>query len=89
MQRFADLQGGHRLMGTDAPASTGHTVSVGNNVHLNLEPDTRSETERLFHALREGGQITSPLQDAFWGGYHGALTDRFGVHWMLNGPPSA
>jgi len=35
------LLGGHILMGTDAPESMGFTVVVGNNVHLNLEPDTR------------------------------------------------
>ena len=75
---------GHVLMGTDAPESMGLTVTPGNNVHLNLEPDTRTEAERLFHALAEGGKIEMPLQDMFWGAYFGSLVDRFGIHWMFN-----
>jgi PhnB protein len=57
---------------------------VGNNVHLNLEPDTREEAKRLFYALAEGGTITMELQDVFWGSYYGSLTDKFGINWMLN-----
>lgn len=76
--------GDHVLMGTDAPESMGMTVTQGNNVSINLEPDTRAETERLFHALAEGGQVGMPLADMFWGAYFGALVDKFGIHWMLN-----
>src|ERR1043165_7731782 len=45
------ILGGHVLMGTDAPESMGFTVTAGNNVYINLEPDTRTETNRLFNAL--------------------------------------
>lgn len=78
------ILGGHLLMGTDAPESMGFKLSAGNNVHINLEPDTRAETERLFNALAVGGQIEMPLQDMFWGAYFGSLKDRFGVQWMFN-----
>ncbi|HEY6080900.1 MAG TPA: VOC family protein [Polyangiaceae bacterium] len=76
--------GGHVLMGTDAPESMGFTLTAGNNVYINLEPDTRGETERLYKALAEGGKVEMELQDAFWGGYFGSLTDRFGICWMFN-----
>jgi PhnB protein len=75
---------GHVLMGTDAPESMGFTVTPGNNMSINLEPDTRAETERLFKALSEGGKVEMPLQDMFWGAYFGSLVDRFGIRWMLN-----
>jgi len=75
---------GHVLMGTDAPESMGFAVNQGNNVHINLEPDTRSETERLFQALAAGGKVEMPLQDMFWGAYFGSLRDRYGVQWMFN-----
>lgn len=75
---------GHALMGTDAPESMGFTVTPGNNVYINLEPDTRAETERLFAALADGGTVEMPLQDMFWGGYFGSLVDRFGIRWMFN-----
>ena len=78
------ILGGHMLMGSDAPESLGFTVSEGNNVHLNLEPDTRSEADRLFKALSEGGKVEVPLQDMFWGAYFGSVIDRYGIHWMLN-----
>ncbi|HEY6559281.1 MAG TPA: VOC family protein [Polyangiaceae bacterium] len=78
------IVGGHALMGTDALESMGHTITFGTNVSINLEPDTRSETERLFNELGEGGNVTMPLQDMFWGAYFGTLTDRYGVQWMFN-----
>lgn len=78
------ILGGHVLMGSDASACMGFSVIAGNNVHINLETDSREQTERLFAALSEGGQVTMPLQDMFWGAYFGSLTDRFGIQWMLN-----
>ncbi|HET7732345.1 MAG TPA: VOC family protein [Paludibacter sp.] len=78
------IVGGHVLMGTDAPESMGFQVVPGNNIHLNLEPDTREETKRLFQALSVGGKVTMELQDMFWGAYYGTLTDKFGIQWMFN-----
>ncbi len=78
------ILGGHVLMGTDAPVSMGFTVTPGNQVHINLEPDTRAEADRLFTGLSAGGRIEMPLQDMFWGAYFGSFTDRYGVRWMVN-----
>ena len=78
------LLGGHVLMGTDAPESMGFKLNQGNNVYLNLEPDTRAETDRLFAALGAGGIVEQALQEMFWGAYWGCLTDRFGIRWMFN-----
>jgi len=75
---------GHVLMGTDAPESMGFTVTGGNNMYINLEPDTRAETDRLFKALSAGGTVEMPLQEMFWGGYFGSLADRYGIRWMFN-----
>ena len=79
-----NITGGHVLMATDAPETMGFTVNFGNNVHINLEPDTRGETKKLFDALSAGGKITMDLQDMFWGAYFGSCTDKFGVQWMFN-----
>jgi PhnB protein len=78
------ILGGHVLMGTDAPESMGFTVTPGNTMHLNLEPDTRAEAEHLFNGLSEGGKVEMPLTDMFWGAYFGSFTDRFGIRWMVN-----
>ena len=78
------IVGGHYLMGTDAPESMGFTVNFGNNININLEPDTRAETKKLFEGLSKGGTVTMELQDMFWGAYFGSCTDKFGVQWMFN-----
>ena len=78
------ITGGHILMGTDAPGSFGFSVTVGNNVHIMLEPDTKAESKHLFDALAAGGKITLDLRDMFWGAYYGSCTDKFGVQWMIN-----
>ena len=75
---------GHVLMGTDSTGAMGPALNPGNNIYLNLEPDSRLETDRLFAALGAGGKIESPLAEMFWGAYWGSLTDRFGIHWMFN-----
>jgi PhnB protein len=58
---------GHVIMGTDMLESMGHELRAGNNTTLNLEPDTRDETERLFAALSEGGSDTVGLDLMPWG----------------------
>lgn len=78
------ITGGHVLMGTDAPESMGFKIASGNNIHINLEPDTREEAKRLFDALSSGGKVTTELQDMFWGAYFGSCVDKFGVQWMVN-----
>lgn len=78
------ILGGHILMGTDAPESMGFNLTQGNNIFINLEPDTKEETDKLFAALKEGGTVGMPLQDMFWGDYFGSCTDKFGMQWMFN-----
>ena len=78
------IVGGHLLMGTDAPESMGFQLNQGNNVYICLDPDTRTEADRLFAALSDGGNVEQPLEEMFWGDYFGSLVDRFGVNWMIN-----
>ena len=78
------IMAGHVLMATDSPESMGFKMELGNNMHINLEPDSKEETKRLFDALSEGGTVSMPLSDMFWGAYFGAFTDKYGINWMLN-----
>jgi PhnB protein len=75
---------GNMLMATDALQSQGFNVVFGNNVHLSLEAESKEEADKLFKGLSAGGKVVMPIADAFWGAYFGALTDKFGVHWMVN-----
>jgi PhnB protein len=72
------------LMGSDILESQGHKLSVGNNLHININAETKSEADTLFKGLSAGGKITMPLEKAFWGAYFGMVTDKFGVQWMVN-----
>ena len=78
------LLGGHILMGTDAPKEMGFTLAKGNNMHICIEPETREEAKRLFDELSEGGNITMPLADMFFGAYFGEFSDKYGINWMIN-----
>jgi len=78
------ILGGHKLMGSDAPSSMPFKITPGTNVYLNLEPDTREETRRLFEALSAGGKVEQELQEMFWGDYYGSCRDKYGVQWMFN-----
>ncbi len=45
--------------------------------------DEKQLTE-YFNNLAEGERITMPLAKQFWGDIYGQLTDKFGIHWMVN-----
>jgi len=80
------IMGGHVLMGTDMIESMGHTLITGNNVSINLQPDTLAEGQVLFDALAAGAQESMPLTAMPWGAHFGTVVDRFGTRWMFNVP---
>ncbi len=58
------------------------TPVPGNTVCLYLRAGTFQELSALFARLSEGGNVTDPLKEMFFGTY-GALNDQFGVRWMF------
>jgi len=73
------------LMGSDSGEGFGPPVNVGNNYSVAIGAKGKEESDRLFNGLSAGGHVTMPMADAFWGGYFGMLTDKFGFQWMING----
>lgn len=71
------------LMGSDRPSTMGPTTP-GDNVQVNVAPDTSEDARRIFDALAAGGNVTMPLEKMFWGAEFGMCTDKFGIHWMVN-----
>ena len=71
------------LMGSDTMPGV-HEHKIGNNISLSINTNSREEAERVFHGLSEGGNVTMPLSDTFWGAYFGMWTDKFGINWMVN-----
>jgi PhnB protein len=84
MNAALPILGGHVLMTSDIPESTGHEVIVGNNIQITLQPDTRAEADRLHAALAERGTVGQEMQEMFWGDYYGDLVDKFGIRWLIN-----
>lgn len=73
---------GVNFMASDGPPD--FKGSAGGNVSLMLDFSDEKEEERVFKAFAEGGTVTTPLADVFWGAKFGMVTDRFGISWMLN-----
>lgn len=73
---------GNVLMGSDT--MPGQPLTEGTNISLSLNIPQIMDMERLFKAMAEGGSITMPLQDTFWGARFGMLRDQFGINWMFN-----
>jgi len=61
-----------------------HKVTPGNNVHLCLMGEDEAKLTEYFNKLSEGGTVDMPLAKQFWGDTYGQLTDKFGIHWMVN-----
>jgi PhnB protein len=63
---------------------TGRKAKAGDNISLTIHFTDEKEQEKVFKALAEGGKVTQPLEDTFWGARFGMLVDGYGIHWMLN-----
>ena len=72
------------LMGSDVPSTYGSPAPEEGNMTISYASDSREETDGLFAKLAEGGTVTMPMQDMFWGSYFGACIDKFGVNWMFD-----
>jgi PhnB protein len=71
------------FMASDTSQATGEPINTC-GVHLSINFATAEEEEFVFIALADGGKVTMPLQETFWGARFGMLTDKFGINWMFN-----
>ena len=72
------------LMASDTPSGFGPPPVVGNNFSLTYPTQSKEETDELFAKMSEGGKVTMPVQEQFWGSYFGACTDKFGINWQFD-----
>jgi len=71
-----------RLLATDCVPDKG--LVKGNSISLALNCSDEQEIRTFYDRLSAGGQPTHPLENTFWGTMFGGLTDKFGIHWLLN-----
>lgn len=79
----ADLQN-DALSFMASDGDTEHPVHMGDNIHMSIVGTDEELLTRYFNGLAVGGKIDMPLAKQFWGDIFGELTDKFGVHWMVN-----
>lgn len=62
----------------------GREVTYGDGVNMSLSGDDQDVLTNYFNGLAEGGTTTVPLEMQMWGDIFGMLTDKFGIHWLVN-----
>jgi PhnB protein len=81
MHSMLSIGGGVVMVSDTLPDNPG---SPGANVQICLHFDDVADMAKRFDALAEGGKVTLPPQDTFWGARFGMLTDVYGVEWMFS-----
>jgi PhnB protein len=71
------------LMGGDMP---GNDQPVSQGMCANYSAVDVPDAEKVFAGLSEGGQVTMPLEVAFFSPAFGMCVDRFGTPWMVVAP---
>ena len=61
-------------------------INMGNNIHLSVYLTDKDRAISVFNQMSEGGTVTMPFNEVFWGGHFGMLIDKFGVQWMVSCP---
>lgn len=74
--------GNSELFVSDGPK--GYTSGTGGNIQLSVDVPDVNKIDDVFNKMAEGGKVTMPMQDTFWGARFGMLQDKFGVGWMFN-----
>ena len=77
------LSKGYTLMGSDRTSSM-PDGTAGENISLSINTETKKDADRVFNGLAEGGKVTMPIADTFWGSYFGMVNDKFGIQWMVS-----
>jgi len=68
------------LIGNDVPEEYFKPIRSS---YLYLTVDSVAEAERVYAALKEGGEVTMPIAETFFATRFAQLRDRFGVLWSI------
>lgn len=76
-----DFGGGSKVMISDDFA--GNSPAMEGSSLMASFP-TAAEAKTAFDKLAEGGEVRVAWEPTFWSAGFGALTDRFGIRWMVD-----
>lgn len=79
MHAMLDIGGQTVMMSDDFMANS--EPMAGCSIQVNVP--TAKEGQRIFERLSDGGEVRMKWEPTFWSAGFGALTDRFGIRWMV------
>ncbi len=82
MHAQVKLRDGAEIMGADSNDERPYHGTAGFSISLEY-PDVAG-AEAAFKALGEGGKVHMPMHKTFWSPAFGALSDKFGIPWMVS-----
>jgi len=59
-------------------------LNTAGTFFVSIACDSAQETEKLFAALSEKGEIKMPPQETSWAERFTMFADQFGINWMIN-----
>jgi PhnB protein len=66
------------IMGADIP-----NAEPMRSAYVSVRVDSDPEAERLYDALRDGGEVFMEMKEMFYASRFAMLRDRFGTSWKL------
>ena len=78
-----ELPGGAIIYGGDTPPGRAFTPMAGLMPALNFP--TVDQAQKAFDGQAAGGQVTMPFAPTCWAEKFGMVSDKFGIHWGVNG----
>ena len=82
MHSQLETPSGFTLMGADTPPDMDYKGA--GNITVSLSGDDEAALAGYWNKLKDGADITLPIEKAPWGDSFGMLTDKFGIAWMVN-----
>ena len=87
MHAWLDV-GDQSIMGADMDLAWAPNIDKPKNgFDVSYHTDDLAKAKQVFDALSEGGKVGMPFAETFWSPGYGALTDQFGIPWMVNAIP--
>jgi PhnB protein len=82
MHSVLEAGNGITFMAADIPS--GMEYRPGTNMSMSLSGEDENELRGYWEKLSVDASIEQPLSKAPWGDTFGMLTDKVGIHWMVN-----
>ncbi|MCP1198830.1 VOC family protein [Notoacmeibacter sp. MSK16QG-6] len=73
--------GESEMMASDAPKEW---YNKPQGFDISMPASSIEEAQRWFEAISDGGTVRMDLEETFWAERFAMVTDRYGIHWMIN-----